>query len=272
MNIHNHFFNDNTISIIKILESSVKDYKIHYPELYEFWKENFTQSLKKTKKKLSKNNLRRNFQGRVVNAIITKERPQLILNLFAGFLGNFHAIFQNSFFNIENGLKFLWINIDILEESIDSNCEYLSNEWNFTTDRFIEGTKSKINIFPNGIMIHIIGDLTRIDLVYQLLINLTNYYSSSAIFALEGIMNLPLLTQQQFTNWWEVFKKIIESTTITFGSWMASGDDWAGLLTKLFFYQQILTEKHKQPFAFGELKSIKLVHNGPNLEEIIYDG
>jgi hypothetical protein len=254
-------------SLIQVLEPTVEEFSEEYPELYQFWSENYQSYLKKSIKTLKKKNFRRNFQGRVVDSILSKENPKLILNLFAGYLGSFHAIFVNEFFfsnqkkESKNEKSFFWINIDLLPESIEANCKYLQEYWGYQS-KIIRHTKyGRYTEFDTGVMYHLAGNLVNIDKIFSSLKDLCILYPESVLLGIEGIMNLPLITRKDLFQWWDHFKRLIKPVNIFFGSWMAAGDNWDGLITKIIFYQDVVKQKHRQPFYYGKLERIPIIEN-----------
>ncbi|MHA2102186.1 MAG: hypothetical protein ACW981_02080 [Candidatus Hodarchaeales archaeon] len=253
--------------LIQVLEPTVEDFSEEYPELFQFWSENYQSYLKKSIKTLKKKNFRRNFQGRVVDSILVKEKPFLVLNLFAGYLGSFHAIFDNKFFLSDicqkprEDLEFLWINIDLLPESIEANCAYLQEYWGYKSYKIIQSKYSKFTKFNNGVMYHLAGNLTKIGKLTSSWEELCNQYPKSALFGIEGIMNLPLITRKDLFQWWDHFKRLIKPANIFFGSWMAAGDNWDGLITKIIFYQDVVKLKHHQPFHYGKLERLPIIES-----------
>lgn len=258
------------------MEPTVNEFSEEYPELYRFWSENFQSYLKKSKKKLKKKNFRRNFQGRVVNSILIKEQPNLILNLFTGYLGNFHAIFDSNFFQSDfnqetkNEKFYLWINIDLLPEGIEANCKYLYDFWGFKSTKVVQTKYAMLTNLNNGFMYHLIGDLTVIGKLIGSWEELCYQYSNSIVLGIEGIMNLPLLTRNDLFLWWNQFKRLIKNTNLFFGSWMVAGKNWEGLLTKIIFYQDVVKLKHNQPFKYGKLERIR-INQDENKLRLLYE-
>ncbi|OLS24746.1 MAG: hypothetical protein HeimC3_18570 [Candidatus Heimdallarchaeota archaeon LC_3] len=264
-------------NLILDLEPSIDDFSEEYPELYQFWSENFQSYLKKSIKKLKKQNFRRNFQGRVVDSILTKESPDLILNLFSGYLGSFHAVFSNKFFSLKesdnnnSGTNFLWINIDLLPESAKANCDYLQDYWGYRSKKLENSNYSWVTSLPNGLMYHLTGDLTKIENLIPSWEKLCSSFTKPVLLGIEGIMNLPLLVQKDMVSWWNQFNDLIRFSHLFFGSWMSAGDSWEGLITKIIFYQDVVKVKHHQPLNFGKLESINVLDNKNEESNILFE-
>ena len=261
----NKILNDQAfIEWINVLESSVDVFKKQYPELYNFWFENFTLYLTKLKKRVKKTNPRRNFQGQIVNYLLSVIEPTCIINLFTGALRNLHDTFNQVFFssNTSNMRRedkktqdkfFFWINIDLLPTSIRANCEYLETTWGVSSYPISNTKYAYYTIWPNGIMLHLCGDLSELPTYYTNIIDVASQYHHKLLLGIEGIMNLPIFTKERFMIWWSSFGELITHFDAFFGSWMAAGDQWAGLKTKIIFYQDVVKVNHQQPLSYGQM-------------------
>ena len=97
----------------------------------------------------------------------------------------------------------------------------------------------------------LVGDLTKIENIIPGWQKLCSDFAKPVLLGIEGIMNLPLLTQTDMMTWWNQFKELIKYCHLFFGSWMSAGDSWEGLITKIILYQDVVKEKHHQPLNFG---------------------
>ena len=263
---------------INVLEQSVNVFIENYPELYNFWSESFSFYLKKLKKRVKKTNPRRYFQGQAFNYLLSILDRTVVFNIFSGALRNLYDTFEQEFFNQKNNYSkekiendettfFLWINIDLLPTSITANCEYLANMWGMSSYSIPDTKYAYYTLCPNGIMLHLCGDLSQLPNYYTGMIDIASKYRRKLILGIEGIMNLPIFTKEKFYVWWDSFGNLIRQFDAFFGSWMAAGDHWKGLKTKIIFYQDVVKINHQQPLSYGQM--VQFIKDKGILEENI---
>ena len=247
------------------LENTINSYITNYSRLFEFWNDTFDYFLSRQRRIFKSQRPRRAFYPTIVNRVLDRLHPDLVVNFFSGHIGSLQSSLSHRFFSDSGSVSkeqtpWTWVNVDLLPIAAASNATYLQETFQLDKEPLDRSRLGFRNRFPNGTMMHLAGDLDQLPSLEKEFLSLLEQNKRPVILAFDGIMNLPSIGTNKFSQWWKAFGNLAVKSVGCFGSWMEAGENWKGLLTKVDFYQRVLKTNHGHALNYCEMR--KLVGKG----------